>query len=1069
MSVATIQTSFTTGEVAPSLFGHVDLARFHVGASTMRNMYVGYRGGAYSRAGTKFVGYSMQTTRAYPPRLIPFQFSINQGIVLEFGHLYMRVISNGAFVVDSSGTITAATNTAPCVITVPGAPFNSGDWIEIDNISGMYQLNGRTFKVTYIGGNQYQLYEPDALAVDARNYGVFTAPGIGMRIYTIPTIYGEADLRYLKYTESADVLTLTCVNTVTRTEYRPQDLTRLSNVNWVFSDVVNQASVAPPTGTQAVATATGTVFYQYVVTSVSPVDGSESQASVIGSANNSVNIAATAGTITITWNGVPNVTQYNVYKATPGYGVAIPVGSLFGYAGRAYGSQFIDSNIIPDFTQVPPLHLDPFQRGRVLGGTITNGGSGYTTALTLSVVSGTGSGAVLVGVAVGGALSAIIVQDAGHGYLPTDTILVTGSGTGATATLNVGALTGTYPSVVGYFQQRRVYANSLNNPDTYWMSQPGAFKNFDRRIPTIASDSIIGTPWSVQVNGIQWLVSMPGGLVALTGLSAWQLTGVGGSSLNPQPITPSNQQAQPQAYNGCSPTVPPIKIDFQIIYVQAKGSIYRDLSYNFFTNIYTGEDLTQNSSHLFNGHTIINHAWCEEPYKVLWAVRDDGVMLSLTYNKPQQVAGWARHDTNGLFEDVCSVTEPPVDALYMAVHRFGGVNGPRDLRLIERMDNRIWNGIEDSWCVDCALQMNQPKPNATLTVDHPQGVGTLTGVTNLIGGSGYSTSTTASIVDDNGQGPGTGATVALTIVAGKITAVTFPQQGLGYVNPALVITDPTNSGSGASATVVLNTSAFFIASAAVFNAGHVGSVIRMGGGIATVFQYIDPQTVQATITSPVIQLIPNSGGRAVPQAAGSWSITAPTALLNGLSHLMNMYVTGIADGQVIPPTLVPPSGVIGLPFQATSATVGLAFQPQLQSLYLDVGQPTIQGQRKKISAVVARVEASAGMKVGSNQVDGSVLSPAQIATTWQQMTDVVITPHVAKQPYNSPAKPLYTGDVRIPVSGGYQMPGQVAIQQDQPLPMNVLAFISEVLAGDSPETQVSAKQPRQQQGQGGQR
>ena len=51
-------------------------------------------------------------------------------------------------------------------------------------------------------------------------------------------------------------------------------------------------------------------------------------------------------------------------------------------------------------------------------------------------------------------------------------------------------------------------------------------------------------------------------------------------------------------------TVPPIKIDASIIYVQAKGSIYRDLAYDFYVNIYTGTDLTVNSPQLFTGYTI---------------------------------------------------------------------------------------------------------------------------------------------------------------------------------------------------------------------------------------------------------------------------------------------------------------------------------------------------------------------------------------------------------------------------------------------------------------------------------
>jgi len=45
-------------------------------------------------------------------------------------------------------------------------------------------------------------------------------------------------------------------------------------------------------------------------------------------------------------------------------------------------------------------------------------------------------------------------------------------------------------------------------------------------------------------------------------------------------------------------------------------------------------------------------------------------------------------------------------------------------------------------------------------------------------------------------------------------------------------------------------------------------------------------------------------------------------------------------------------------------------------------------------------------------------------------------------------QPLYTGDTRQPVSGGFATPGQVALQQDYPLPMQVLAYIPEVAAGD---------------------
>src|ERR1035441_3235480 len=95
------QNAFAIGEISPSLFGRFDLARNHLGASTFRNGFVSYRGGFYSRAGTAFVGFSRQTGRAYPPRMITFQFNINQGLALEFGNFYMRPILDGAFVTNA--------------------------------------------------------------------------------------------------------------------------------------------------------------------------------------------------------------------------------------------------------------------------------------------------------------------------------------------------------------------------------------------------------------------------------------------------------------------------------------------------------------------------------------------------------------------------------------------------------------------------------------------------------------------------------------------------------------------------------------------------------------------------------------------------------------------------------------------------------------------------------------------------------------------------------------------------------------------------------------------------------
>ena len=1308
MAVPVIQTSFAFGEVAPSLYGRPDLARYHAAASTMRNMFVSYRGGAYSRAGTAFVGYSKQTGRAYPPRLIPYQFSISQGLALEFGNEYMRVISDGAFVTEPAVSIFALTNASPAVltatatevtaatpvnssvsasysvgevITVAGGAFNTpatlqvtattllsatpvakgtgyapsdtihllggvqtvqpigsvtttavsgpptiaaagsggtdgtqtvtgttgtgtkfqaqvtitggvitavlaltvagsytvnpsnlaaepvtgagltgatlgiamgvglftlstagqfsvdaayltltqgttsgggsgaqflglfapyslaiaapgvysaapsnpasqasstvsgvgaefnlttgpavnlystGDWISLATVGGMPTLNGREVVVTQLSGTTYALYDVFGAPIDTTALGAYTGGGTVARIYTLATPYSEVDLRWLKFAQSADVMSMCLVNPETGSEYQPYDFKRVNDANWTLVPLATGATIgAPPSAPNGTATATGTVNYEYVYTAVNAADGSESVASAICEVNAAVDIAATAGSISLQGDPVGGAQEYNWYKATPGYGTPVPGGALFGFVGSSYGPSFVDNNIIADFTQVPPLHKNPFARGQVVAVTVLSSTSDWTTA-TATVSSATGVGAVLdviINVSltqnsgnntVGpGPIVAIIVKNPGAGYLLGDTVVVTGDGNSVVTTLTLGAQSGVYPSVVSYFQQRRAYANTTNNPDTYFMSQPGTYTNFDSRLPTVASDAIIGSPWALQVNGIQWMIPTPGGLVVMTGSSAWMLAGAGSFATNVQPISPSTQDAVPQAFSGCSAWMPPFRVNYDIVYVESKGSLYYALPYQLYA-LSEPLDLTENSTHLFVGYTFETHAWCEQPFKVLWTVRDDGTMLSLTYLKAQQIMGWGRHDTQGSFVTNCSIIEPPVDALYVGTQR---TNGAQTSYMIERMDNRIWKTVEDCWCVDAGLRLPQPTPNAYLFALSTNGAGIVTGVTDLVGGANYSAYTTAEI-DDFGGGPGSGAVVALTIVGGVITAVTVTG-GANYVYPVINVTDPTNAGSGFSATCVLDNSTTFIASTGVFSSGSVGSVIRSGGCIARVTSYVSATQVVADMLSPVTQVTPNTQTPA-PIPPGAWTLTPPVSSIYA-PHLAGFIVTGLADGNVIPPTLLPANGQLNLAAPASSLTIGLGYTAQLQTIYLDAGEPTVQGMRKKIAQVTARVEASRGILLAENQPDGSTLSPPQLAPQWGVGGTFVALPDLANKPFNALAQPLYTGDIPlIPASGGFATQGQVAMEQANPLPMQVLAIISDVLQGDLPETRASPKQP----------
>lgn len=55
---------------------------------------------------------------------------------------------------------------------------------------------------------------------------------------------------------------------------------------------------------------------------------------------------------------------------------------------------------------------------------------------------------------------------------------------------------------------------------------------------------------------------------------------------------------------------------------------------------------------------ITSMAFQKNPDPILWCVRSDGVLLSMTYDREQNVIAWSRHPFIGA--DAVGVPEPPV-------------------------------------------------------------------------------------------------------------------------------------------------------------------------------------------------------------------------------------------------------------------------------------------------------------------------------------------------------------------------------------------------------------------------
>jgi hypothetical protein len=704
LSTNIIQPSFAAGELSPQLFGRVDLAKYKTGLALAYNFFVDYRGGISNRPGTALIaraGYDGNL------RLIPFQFNNQQTYMLEFGAGYMRVIKDGGYVLENYQTITAL-NIITKTFTVPSHGLTSGDFVFINGVTGAERFNNQIWIAVVVDANNFYVLNQNGFPPDSARFSPWLGAGAIARLYKISTPYGENDLPGLKYTQSADTMTLTVEGVP------PYDLTRTGHAAWTFTKIGFGAAVTSPAAPTGSPSSAGTMIYSYVVTAVD-ANGNESLPSPQGIVASSVNMSATAGVITLTWGLIAGADHYNIYKGQASIGTSPPNGSQHGYVGTSHAPLFVDSNITPDFAVTPPLHQNPFAYKAIARVDVAAGGSGVPATATLSVTDGTGTGAVLVPVISAGTVTSVLVLSGGENY-GAPAVSISG-GSGVVLTPVLGPSAGMYPSTVGYFQQRKVYANTPNSPQQFWMSRPGLFKNFDTSMPASEQDAITGVLASLQVNDIRWMVPMTTGLIMLTGGGAWQISGGGSGS----PLTPRSITAAPQAYSGVAGNLPPLVVNFDILYVQALGSVVRDLTYNFFANVYTGNDITILANHLFFSYFLNSWTYAEEPNKLVWTCRSDGKLLSMAFLKEQEIYGWSQHETpGGRFREVATVVEGNENAVYFVVERNqigGGFH-----KYIERLASRKFTDVKDAWFVDSGVQYRGTPTAGVVGLDHLDGM-----------------------------------------------------------------------------------------------------------------------------------------------------------------------------------------------------------------------------------------------------------------------------------------------------------------------------------------------------------
>jgi hypothetical protein len=297
-------------------------------------------------------------------------------------------------------------------------------------------------------------------------------------------------------------------------------------------------------------------------------------------------------------------------------------------------------------------------------------------------------------------------------------------GTGTYDTWRLGSFSDTsgFPSVVTFFEQRLVWAATTERPQSLFFSRTASYEDHTPTEPdgTVLDDSgFVYTIATDQVNKIRW---MQAGGVLSVGTAGGEFIVSQGDSNNP--LSPTNTRVVRQTTFGSS-GVRAITVGPTVIFVQRAGHKLREFVYQFETDAYQAPDLTLLADHMTETG-VVEMAWQQEPDSVLWAVRNDGLLLGMTYERSQEVVGWHRHPVGGtdaVVESIAVIPSPDGDRdeLWAIISRT--IDGAT-VRYVEYMTEGLPTSAtdtDDATFVDSMLTYDGAATTSITGLDHLEG------------------------------------------------------------------------------------------------------------------------------------------------------------------------------------------------------------------------------------------------------------------------------------------------------------------------------------------------------------
>ncbi len=276
-------------------------------------------------------------------------------------------------------------------------------------------------------------------------------------------------------------------------------------------------------------------------------------------------------------------------------------------------------------------------------------------------------------------------------------------------------------------EERLTFTGNPSQPLTTWGSISGDFTSFKEG--TLDDDAITQTlVGSGQQNQIQWALTKNTLIMGTVGGEHL----LGASNIE-EALTPDNVRAKLQTTYG-SENIAALVVNQAVLFAQRGGRKIREFVSQFDpasgNDNYVADDLTVFAEHITESG-IANMSFQRTPDPMVWCGRTDGQVAVMSYERAQNVFGWSRIVTQtnaGTATKTDSVIESMAviyggagneDEVWCSVKR---VIDSSTVRRIERFKPRDWGSDdEDAFFVDSGLTYDSSATSTISGLDHLEG------------------------------------------------------------------------------------------------------------------------------------------------------------------------------------------------------------------------------------------------------------------------------------------------------------------------------------------------------------